>query len=438
MAAATLLATSWQLAAAPPVAAIAPPRADDRFLPAAAAPAPPERTQQRHDCARLRLRAERRAVNSTAATGYDLPSIWRLTRGAGQRVAVIDTGVAPHPRLPRLRPGGDYVSDGDGLDDCDGHGTLVAGLIAAQPAPGDGFSGVAPDAEVLSIRQSSGMFGAASGAEPGYGDVDTMAAAVRTAADLGATVINISSVACQPVDAEFDDRALGAAVAYAVDVKDAVVVTAAGNAGSTTCPEQNPAGDPAAAGRPQWDTVAVAVTPAWYDEYVLAVGSLSAQGTPSAFTMTGPWVDVAAPGEGVVSLDPGGTGLADVMTADDGERPIVGTSFAAPLVTGVVALVRSRFPSLSAREVMSRIEHTAVAPAGGWTPAVGHGRVDAGAAVSDVAAGASAPAVAGPVVVDRPAASADRAGRHALVGVGVCLAVTAGIVVAAGSARRLR
>jgi membrane-anchored mycosin MYCP len=55
---------------------------------------------------------------------------WQFSRGAGQKIAVIDTGVAPNPRLPGLEGGGDYVSSSDGLVDCDAHGTLVAGLIA--------------------------------------------------------------------------------------------------------------------------------------------------------------------------------------------------------------------------------------------------------------------------------------------------------------------
>ncbi|MCV7093500.1 peptidase S8, partial [Mycobacterium interjectum] len=67
----------------------------------------------------------------------DLAEMWRFGRGAGQRVAVIDTGVSPHPRLPDLIGGGDYVvAGGDGLSDCDAHGTIVASLIAAQPADG--------------------------------------------------------------------------------------------------------------------------------------------------------------------------------------------------------------------------------------------------------------------------------------------------------------
>src|SRR5208283_580389 len=133
----------------------------------------------------------------------------------------------------------------------------------------------------------------------GIGDVETMAKAVRTAADLGASVINISSVACVPAASALDDRALGAALAYAVDIKNAVVVAPAGNTagntgGAAPCPPQRPDAT--------WDTATVAVSPAWYDDYVLTVGSVNADGTPSPFTLAGPWVDVAAPGEGVTSL----------------------------------------------------------------------------------------------------------------------------------------
>ena len=227
----------------------------------------------------------------------DLPRVWQLTRGAGQRVAVIDTGVSRHRRLPDVVPGGDYVFTGDGTQDCDAHGTLVAGIItAAADSKADSFSGVAPDVTLISIRQSSAKFASASDpSNSGIGDVDTMAKAVRTAADLGASVINISAVACVPVTSELDDRALGAALAYAVDVKNAVVVAAAGNTGGAgQCPPQRPDAT--------WQTVSVAVSPAWYDDYVLTVGSVNADGTPSAFTLAGPWVDVAAIGEAVTSL----------------------------------------------------------------------------------------------------------------------------------------
>src|SRR5690625_7793772 len=65
----------------------------------------------------------------------NLPEAWKFGRGAGVKVAVIDTGVTPHPRLPNLTGGGDYVmAGGDGLSDCDAHGTVVASLIGAAPA----------------------------------------------------------------------------------------------------------------------------------------------------------------------------------------------------------------------------------------------------------------------------------------------------------------
>ena len=65
-----------------------------------------------------------------------LPAAHAVATGRGQRIAVIDTGVAPHPRLAgRLTGLGDMLTGGDGLDDCDGHGTAVAGLIGAAPDP---------------------------------------------------------------------------------------------------------------------------------------------------------------------------------------------------------------------------------------------------------------------------------------------------------------
>jgi len=299
---------------------------------------------------------------------FDRAGLWALSRGEQQTVAVIDTGVTPHPRLAHLIGGGDYVSTGDGTQDCDGHGTMVAGIIAATVDPDypERFAGIAPAATVLTIRQSSTMFAPADGSgQPGFGDVDTMARAVRTAADAGATVINISAVACAA--GPLADTALGAALAYAVDVKNIVVVAAAGNSGGPgQCPAQ---ADPA---RVHWDTATVAVSPAWYDDYVLTVGSVGPTGAASPFSMAGPWVDVAAPGEQMVSLNPAGSGVVDSA----GGAPLSGTSYAAPVVAGLAALIRSRFPELTARQVTARIESTARHRPGGWDPVVGNGIID--------------------------------------------------------------
>ena len=362
----------------PAAGAVSPPPIDSSQLPGPAPPRPPQPTVQREICAVPSMTPDADRANASGQlSGLDLEQVWKLTRGAGQRIAVIDTGVSPHSRLPQTAAGGDYVFTGDGTQDCDGHGTAVAGIIAAatDPRHPDGFSGVAPGVSLISIRQSSTKFGAvADPSNSGFGDVGTMAQAVRTAADLGASVINISSVACIPTGSTIDDRALGAALSYAVDVKNAVVVVAAGNTGAGQCPAQSP--------QATWETATVVVSPAWYDDYVLTVGSVNARGEPSAFTLAGPWVDVAAPGEAVRSLSSSGNGLVNTFDKQNDSRPLCGTSYAAPVVSGLAALIRSRFPKLTARQVMQRIEATAHHPPGGWDPLVGAGVVDLLAAVS--------------------------------------------------------
>jgi membrane-anchored mycosin MYCP len=343
------LAALFQLGT-PSAQAISPPPIDEKWLPEPAAPTPPRPTVQREVCDAPSSNPAESGLSHDQTADLDLLQAWQLTRGAGQRVAIIDTGVSQHPRLPKVVPGGDYVSTGDGTQDCDAHGTLVAGMI----------SGIASDVTLISIRQSSAKFAPADRSDDGVGDVDTMAKAVRTAADLGASVINVSSVACVRAASELDDRALGAALAYAVELKNVVVVAPAGNTGANAqCPAQQP--------NATWENVTVAVSPAWYDDYVLTVGSVNAEGTPSPFTLAGPWVDVAATGEGVTVF---------------GSGPLSGTSYAAPIVSGLAALIRARFPTWTARQVMQRIESTAHRPPAGWDPIVGNGKVDALAAVS--------------------------------------------------------
>ncbi|BBY07312.1 type VII secretion-associated serine protease mycosin [Mycobacterium noviomagense] len=430
--------------AASPAHAVSPPPIDDSRLPKPALPAPPQPTVQRELCSVPSAEPGLGDIDKSGQlAGLDLPRVWELTRGSGQRVAIIDTGVSPHRRLPDMVAGGDYVSTGDGTQDCDGHGTIVAGIVAARRdlKAADHFSGVAPEATVISIRQSSTKFGSvASGSSTGVGDVDTMAKAVRTAADLGAAVINISTVACMPAESTFDDRSLGAALAYAVDVKNAVVVAAAGNTGGAgQCPAQPP--------QPTWDTVAVAVSPAWYDDYVLTVGSVNAQGDPSAFSIAGPWVDVAAPGEAVTSLSPVGDGMVNSIVSQSGPAPLSGTSYAAPVVSGLAALIRSRFPTLTARQVMKRIEATAHRPPGGWNPVVGNGVIDAMAAVSTDAPPTTTtrPPPENPVAIPAPAVPPRRhrtASQIAVTGAAICVVVLAAAVstgsATAKSLRRFR
>ena len=363
---------------------------DPVMLPEDGPPAPPQPTEQRTLCVPAVAGGDDADIpRSQRDLGFD--SVWPITRGAGQRIAVIDTGVSRHPRLPSLDGGGDYVGTSDGTDDCDAHGTVVAGLIAAQQVEGSGFSGAAPDAQIISIRQSSAAFSVAGQREDpavaenssGYGNVDTMASAVRHAADMGASVINISEVACKPAGDGINDQRLGAAIEYATIAKNVVVVAAAGNVGSGGCKNQNPPPDPVDPLADPWNSVATIASPAWYDDYVLTVGSVDPNGAASSFSLGGPWVDVAAPGTGITSLHPTSPGLTNGVYGSDGAvQSFNGTSFAAPFVAATAALVRSVHPELTALQVMQRIEATAHAPAQGWNPYVGHGVIDPLAAVT--------------------------------------------------------
>ena len=122
----------------------------------------------------------------------------------------------PGPRLPNVDPGGDFVESTDGLTDCDGHGTLVAGLIAGQPGP-DGFSGVAPGRRVLSIRSTSAKF---SPREPGEDQATARVAARRRDAGPGHRACRGSGRArhqhlgghVPPADKTVDQTELGAAL----------------------------------------------------------------------------------------------------------------------------------------------------------------------------------------------------------------------------------
>lgn len=329
-------------------------------------------------------------TSAEAMLGY--LNAWRFSRGAGQKVAVIDTGVNRHPRLPALEGGGDYVSNTDGLQDCDSHGTLVAGIIAAAPSPADSFAGVAPEARILSIRQNSTVYGLKEGGSgqandpnatsTGYGNTLTLAYAITRAVNLGATVINLSEVACSPVGAGLEDAPLGRAVRYAYE-HNVVVVAAAGNFNSQgLCKTQNAMPDPNMPLRSGWDSVRTIASPAWFSEYVLTVGALTTSGEPADFSLRGPWVGVAAPGERIVSLDSHGPGLVNAVLSPQGLAVINGTSFAAPFVSGVVALIRSRFPELNAAQVMDLIKRTAHTPDAGPNEATGYGVVDPVAALT--------------------------------------------------------
>ena len=247
----------------------------------------------------------------------DFEAVWSCSRGAGQIIAVVDTGVdATHPDLAgRVLPGASKLSlgplaAGGGGQDPNGHGTHVAGIAAAGAGNGVGITGVAPEALVLPFR--------ALGADGGGYDVD-VAAGIVWAVDQGADVVNLSLGTPAPT------AAMASAVDYAA-ANNVPVVAAVGNS--------------AAGGALQW--------PAVYGS-TIAVSSFASGGAISPFSTSGPHVDVTAPGSLIASTLPG---------AKYGYRS--GTSMAAPHIAGLVAIMRAVRPGDSSEEIAARLCSTAV------------------------------------------------------------------------------
>jgi membrane-anchored mycosin MYCP len=391
------VALTLVLLSAPPASAVAPPSIDPGAVPPDVT-GPDQPLEQKRVC---------KAPLSLPGTNFHDPP-WpnmylgitqahKFATGAGVTVAVIDTGVDASPRVP-AEPGGDFVvPDGNGLSDCDSHGTLTASIIAGRPALTDGFVGVAPDSRLISVRQTSEAFEPKDSqqnnqddpnATPAAGSVRSLARAVVHAANLGANVINISEAACFKVKKPVDESTLGAALNYAVNIKGAVVIVAAGNVGGDC--GQNPPPDPAIASDPRgWQGVQTIVTPAWYAPLVLSVGGVGEAGAPSEFSMHGPWVGVSAAAENIVALGPSGEPV-DALSGKEGPVPIAGTSFAAAYVSGVAALIRQKFPDLTPAQLINRITASARHPGGGVNDEEGAGTMDAVAALTwDIPTGPS-------------------------------------------------
>jgi len=377
------------LVCAPEAAAISPPSIAN-VPPPPGSDGPEQPRRQSFACRTPGVLEGTNFVDTAAANKLlNLEAVRPIADGAGVTIALLDTGVTPNFRLPNVKPGGDYIVAGDnGLVDCDGHGTLVAGIINAAPNPMDSLAGVAPAATVISIRQSSALF-ALQNPPPGGDaeasrtaiDLRAMARAVVRAVDQGAQVINISMTACMRALRPVDDAALGSAIHWAVAEKNVVVVVAAGNTGGAQCSQNPPArqDDPGT-----WDDLLTVASPAWWAEDVLTVASVNDVGFPSTFTLMGPWVGVAAPGERIVSL--GNYDDGRLVNAEPGPEaqmvPVYGTSYSTAYVSGLAALIRQKFPTLSAYEVMNRIKATAHSGAGRPDAVVGYGLIDPLAALT--------------------------------------------------------
>jgi type VII secretion-associated serine protease mycosin len=237
---------------------------------------------------------------------------WRWSNGSGVTVAVIDSGVdGDHVDLSgQVLPGIDLVraGGGDGHADAVGHGTTVAGLIAGRGDDDEGVLGLAPGAKILPVRVLD--------AENRYDDARVVAHAVRWSVDHGAEVVNLS------LGGSVTSPELADALDYAFE-KDVVVVACTGNDSPMTNAVWYPAREPG----------------------VIAVTGLDHTDGETLWSgaLTGPETVLAAPGADLVGASPGGY------------QTVEGTSFAAPLVSATAALIRSRWPQMSAANVINRL-----------------------------------------------------------------------------------
>ena len=300
-------------------------------------------------------------------TRIGLPEAWNVTTGSpGIIIAVVDSGLyLGHPDLTgkvwansgeipgnqidddangkvddvhgwhfyqQWTPGG-YIPAGNAeVTDDYGHGTHVAGIAAAAANNGIGIAGISWGARVMPVKVLD---------QYGNGWYSDIAAGIVFAADNGAKIINLSlgGAAASPT--------LCRAAAYAHQ-KGALLVAAAGNAG------------------------AAVLYPAACDG-VLAVAATDRADQRASFSNYGSQVDLAAPGVDIYSTWPW----------LDGYFTMSGTSMAAPHVSGVAALVWSRWSAWTDTEVSRRIMETAVdVDASGWDPYTGWGRLDAAAALA--------------------------------------------------------
>jgi type VII secretion-associated serine protease mycosin len=270
-------------------------------------------------------RSQQWALNALKAE-----TVHEKTRGSGVTVAVIDTGVkSSHSDLSgNVLSGVDYVSPGTSANDESGHGTHVAGIIAALHNNSRGIAGFAPKAKILPVRVLD---------RNGSGTSANVAKGIIYAADRGAKVINLSLGSNQ------SSTAMQSAIAYAIG-KNVLVVAAAGNSG---CGLLGSATE----------------YPAAYSG-VVGVGAVTQSMSRASYSACGTWVDVVAPGDRIIStMIQNSVGLGCSSSAN--YCTISGTSFSTPYVAAAGALAIAR-RGWSQSTVASRLQSTAtdLSPAG--------------------------------------------------------------------------
>lgn len=298
------------------------------------------------------------------------PQAQKVTKGEGIIVAVVDSGVdASHPDLKTAMLPGYHInrqSAAAANTDPNGHGTHMAGIIAARGGGYNNALGIAPRAKILPVAIDF------TGTEA----AKALAQAIRWAADHGAQVINLSLARPATEALTADERA---AVAYAQS-KDAVLIVGSGNTRDLT-------GGNNLAGLPG----------------VLAVSAVTSTGTPWSGSEQRDYVAISAPGQNIVNA-------AARNIYSTGFSSTSGTSDAAAVVSGAAALIRAKYPDINAANVINRLIRTAVEKGEpGRDKVYGYGIVDAYAALT-----ASVAAVdKNPLGTTSPSRAADPGGSAA-------------------------
>ena len=293
----------------------------------------------------------------------NFPDAWSLTTGSSNIVvAVVDTGVQPnHPDLGTLVPGYDFVNDDENTSDDEGHGTAVAGIVAAQGNNDQGIAGVCWQCRIMPVKVLD---------SEGLGTDSDVASGIVWAVDHRAEVINLS------LGGPDSSQTLAGAVSYAQS-RGVVVVAAAGNEGQWQVPDY----------------------PAAYPG-VISVGAVGEADHYYDFSNWGSWVQVEAPGctntthwSDIVRPDSLYYNLGDPdVSYYPTPSQFCGTSAAAPFVAGLAGLARSYNPSASALSIADAIEQTATPrpPVYGEGNSV-YGFIDASAAIQAIALAPAGP-----------------------------------------------
>jgi len=260
--------------------------------------------------------------------GADIDALgaWEVTEGNGVKIAILDTGIDQnHPELKsKIIASKDFSGKGS-IADGSGHGTFIAGIIAAETNNGEGIAGVCPKCQLL--------VGKVLDDDAKVTSIEPIAAGVDWAIENGAKIINISFGQDQP------SRAYEDIFKNASD-KGVLIVASAGNCGgdnfaSEGCNSKNPR-----------------TFPASYD-YVLSVASTDNRDQKASSSSYGSWVDVAAPGYYIYTTSP----LQSYTIGGSTKYTYVeGTSFASPVVAGIAGLLLSKDPNLSGQELRRQIE----------------------------------------------------------------------------------